>query len=105
MCDAEEGIDIAYSTNTTNDGGFLAILNDALFDNPDAVILATPNVTPGGLGEGYNNSPVGVAYMVNAWVLFNEDLTELPIGTAFNLEIHPSPSQGTSMLRRKVTPT
>lgn len=58
--------------------------------NPQAIILVTPNLNPGGSVLGtYNNHAIGVFYRPSAqrWAIFNQDLAVMPAGAAFNVLI------------------
>jgi hypothetical protein len=61
--------------------------------NPTAIILVTPNYTPGNIGGTINNHPIGVKYSGGKWLIFNQDGLQIPIGSAFNV-IFPSPGAG-----------
>jgi hypothetical protein len=58
-------------------------------DNPDAIVLVTPNWNPGGVGSTYNDHPIGVYYSTGEkkWAVFNQDLASMPTGAAFNVLI------------------
>jgi hypothetical protein len=58
-------------------------------DNPDAIVLVTPNWNPGGVGSTYNDHPIGVYYSTgeNKWAVFNQDFASMPTGAAFNVLI------------------
>lgn len=61
-------------------------------NNPDAVILITQNWNPGGIGNVYNDHPVGVWYsdISGKWGIFNQDKAAMPDGASFNVIIPPS---------------
>jgi NADH:ubiquinone oxidoreductase subunit len=56
-------------------------------NNPNAIVLITQNWNPGGVGDIYNNHPIGVWYISGAkkWAVFNQDLAAMPAGAAFNV--------------------
>ncbi len=65
-------------------------------DNPSAIVLVTPNWNPGGVGNTYNDHPIGVWYssVAKKWAIFNQDGASMPDGAAFNVLI---PSVDTSV--------
>ncbi|MFC2043074.1 hypothetical protein ACFLUA_02860 [Chloroflexota bacterium] len=66
-------------------------------DNPNAILIVTQNLNPGGGEIGmYNDHPIGVYYFSGAhkWAIFNEDAAGMQPGTAFNVLI---PSVDTSV--------
>src|SRR5690606_38989998 len=61
------------------------VLSHPLLDgNPDAKILITYNWHENAV---YNNHPTGVMYDGSNWVVFNEDLSPMPEGAAFNVYV------------------
>ena len=57
-------------------------------DNPNAIVLVTQNWNPGGVGDTYNNQPIGVWYnsIHGKWAIFNQDNTSsMPVGADFNV--------------------
>jgi hypothetical protein len=58
-------------------------------DNPNAIVLVTQNWNPGGVGNTYNDHPIGVWYSSSAkkWAIFNQDLASMPVGAVFNVLI------------------
>jgi hypothetical protein len=59
-------------------------------DNPNAIVLVTQNWNPGGVGDQYNDQPIGVFYSIGAqkWAIFNQDnTTDMPVDAAFNVLI------------------
>lgn len=56
------------------------------YPNPAATdfVLVTPNWTAGAV---YNNHPIGVYFTSGKWAIFNQDLTAMPVGTAFNVMV------------------
>ena len=56
--------------------------------NPNAIVLVTQNWNPSGVGNTYNNQPIGVWYSSSAqkWSIFNQDNTSsMPVDAAFNV--------------------
>jgi hypothetical protein len=70
--------------------------------DPDAIILVTPNLNPGGFGGVYNDHPIGVYYIstFTKRIIFNEDSAAMPVGAAFNVII---PADGTGAFVHMVT--
>jgi hypothetical protein len=58
---------------------------------PYILVMVTQNWNPGGVGDTYNEHPVGVYYSGDNWRIFNEDLAAMPEGAAFNVLI-PGPA-------------
>jgi len=58
-------------------------------NNPNATVLITQNLNPGGVGDGvYNNQSIGVFYSTSMqkWAIFNQDTTaNMPLDAAFNV--------------------
>jgi len=57
--------------------------------NPDAVLTITQNWNPGGVGNTYNDHPVGARYYADErqWVILNRDREPMPVGAAFNVVV------------------
>jgi hypothetical protein len=58
-------------------------------DNPNAIVLVTKNLNPGGVGDTHNEHPIGVVYSngEQKWAVFNQDLTSMPDGAAYNVMV------------------
>jgi hypothetical protein len=57
-------------------------------NNPEAMLLVTPNLNPrGGSGIIVNNHPIGVWYTGSGWAIFNQDIAIMTQGPAFNVLI------------------
>jgi len=83
----EEGDTNAFIHNATSDNitDNKTVLSHPLLDgNPDAKILITYNWHENAV---YNNHPTGVMYDGSNWVVFNEDLSPMPEGAAFNVYV------------------
>ena len=81
---------IVHRATPRNTVGNSTYLDDPLTnDNPDAFLTITQNWNPGGLGNTYNDHPVGVRYDagVGKWVVFNRDREPMPNGAAFNIAV------------------
>jgi hypothetical protein len=75
---------------------YTIIDNPLTNNNPNAIVLVTPNWNPNGIGGTYNNQPIGVFYSIrdSKWAIFNQDyLTNMPVDAAFNVLI---PTAGTA---------
>jgi hypothetical protein len=57
--------------------------------NPDATLAVTHNWNPGGLGNTYNDQPLGIRYDADEkkWVILNRDREPMPNGAAFNVAV------------------
>ncbi|HXW33300.1 MAG TPA: hypothetical protein VEJ87_01895 [Acidimicrobiales bacterium] len=78
------------------DGDLVYIDNTATNGKPDALLFVTPQYTPDGLcgcvAEPY---ALGVSYFpspYDEWVVFREDLDDLPVGESFDVLAVPSTS-------------
>ncbi len=84
----EHFVHTATANNTSNH--FTYINNPDANNNPDAIIFITQIWNPGGTANGvYNNHHVGVQYRTsnNKWVIYNEDLDNMPTGASFNVMV------------------
>ena len=73
----------ASSGNTT---GLLTSIDNALVNgDPNALIFATQNFNPGGVGGTLNEHPIGMYYSGSKWTIVNKDSTSIPLGAAFNV--------------------
>jgi hypothetical protein len=68
--------------------------------NPNAIILVTPNDTPGNVGGINDPHPIGVMYSSGKWAIFNQDLAAMPVGAAFNVII---PTDGAGVFVQNTT--
>ncbi|GCE10761.1 DUF7452 domain-containing protein [Tengunoibacter tsumagoiensis] len=66
--------------------------NPVTNNNPRAIVFVTPNWNPNGGGGIYDNHPIGVWYHGGKWAIFNQDLTAIPNGAAFNVYALPNSS-------------
>jgi len=79
----------ATAGNSVLDGTFI---NNALTNgNPNAIILVTPNYTPGG-SSAWEDHPIGVVYnhYIRKWAIFNQDGVDMPVDAAFNVYVVPN---------------
>jgi hypothetical protein len=79
-------VHIARAANTI--GNRTYIDHPLTNDNPNAIVFVTQNYNPGGVGDQYNDQPIGVLYSSAAqkWAVFNQDTTaDMPVDAAFNV--------------------
>jgi len=89
------GVQFVHIATTANTVSNYTIIDHPLTnDNPDAIIIVTPNQNPGGNGGTAENHPIGVWYASNKWRIFNQDGGTIPTNTAFNVII---PTAGTGV--------
>jgi len=50
-----------------------------------ALLLVTPNMSPGGRETSPDKHPIGVYYDKGQWTIFNQDMAAMPVGAAFNV--------------------
>ena len=66
------------------------INNPLTNNNPNAIVLVTPNWNPDGGSDGvYDNASIGVwyDYSNNKWSIFNQDKSAMPVNASFNVLI------------------
>jgi hypothetical protein len=81
---------IVHRATPHNTVGNSTYVDDSLTNgNPDAVLTVTQNWNPEGIGNTYNDHPVGVRYDPDEkrWVIFNRDGEQMPSGAAFNVAV------------------
>ena len=86
-----------------NIGGDSTYINNShTNNNPNAILIVTPNWDPGGVGGTYNNHPIGVWYDTSAqkWAIFNQDGVDMPANASFNVLI---PTTGTAVFVQTAT--
>ena len=73
------------SANITSNSTYID--HPLLNNNPNAVVLVTPNWNPGGIGDQYHNHHVGIWYDdgPKQWAIFNEDQLTMAEGISFNV--------------------
>jgi len=84
-------VHIARAVNITSN--WTTIDHPLTNNNPNAIVLVTQNWNPGGVGNTYNDYPIGVWYSSSAkkWAVFNQDNTSsMPTGADFNVLIPPT---------------
>jgi len=83
---------VTHTATVTNTSGNSTLLDHPLLNgNSRAIMIVTQNWNPGGQGAIYNDKTIGVWYSVAAsrWTIFNQDISEMPEGAAFNVLISP----------------
>ena len=80
----------AVADNISNN--WVYIDNPLTNNNPNAIVFATSNWNPGGVGGTYNNHEIGVWYdaTVKKWAVYNQDRVAMPVGASFNVAIIPA---------------
>ncbi len=78
-------IHIATASNSAGD--YTDLDNNVTNNNPNAVVFVTPNWAP---YHVYDNSPIGVWYHGGHWSIFNQNLSAIPHGAAFNVYALPN---------------
>ena len=80
------GVQFVQVATADNITGSATIVDHPLINNdPTAVIIATPNWNPGGVGGTYNNHPIAVTYFITKWLIVNQDASVMPGYAAFNV--------------------
>ena len=89
------------ATAANSAGDISPSIDNALTNgHPNAILFATPNLNPGGVGGTYNNHNFGVYYDSGQWAVFNQDGVTIPVGAAFNVLV---PNPDTSVFVHKAT--
>jgi predicted heme/steroid binding protein len=90
------GTDIFVHTATNSNiiSNWTVIDNPSLNGNPNAVFFITQNWNPPGGGGIYDNSATGVWYDGLHWAVFNQDLSAMPEGAAFNVYLATDATTG-----------
>jgi hypothetical protein len=73
-----------------------------LASDPNALVFATFNLGASSSRGKYFDKPIGVAYKDGQWVIYNRDLTDMPEGAAFNVQIVHPDTPGTTAFIYKV---
>ena len=97
---------VQRATSATVSGNSLYIDNPGSNGNPKAIIYATANWNPGGVGGVFNPHSTGVWYDTarGKWAVFNQDGQPMPAGAAFNVLIMQS-GIGTCQVVHRATTT
>ena len=84
-----------HTANVYNSAGdYTDINNSASNNNPNVLLLVTPNWAPHSV---YDNHPIGVWYHNGHWSIFNQDKTAMPNGASFNVYAVTRNVYGTSL--------
>ncbi len=85
---AGPGVFVHKATAGNSAFDYTMIDNALTNNNPNAIVLVTPNWNPGGVGGVYSDYKIGVWYTGSKWAIFNQDgATAIPDGTAFNVYV------------------
>lgn len=76
------GVFVHTATVSNSAGDFTDINNSASNNQPNNIVLVTPNWAPYSV---YDNHPIGVWYHNGKWSIFNQDLTAIPNRASFNV--------------------
>lgn len=78
---------VATAKNTVGNSVYLDSIPALAGRNRGVRIVVTPNWSPVGGPNVYNNHPVGVWFdPARGWAIYNEDRAAMPAGAAFNVE-------------------
>jgi hypothetical protein len=91
--DGLPGIRFLHVATISNLSGNSTFIDHPLTNgNPNAIIFVTQNWNLGNVGGIYNNHVIGVWYSTvgGKWAIFNQDLSAMQVGAAFNVLI-PDP--------------
>jgi len=88
----EETAYVHAATDANSRGDYTYLAHPRIDGDPDAVIFAQPSPSRGGqAGAAYGHN-IGVWYepTKERWAVFNQDLTAVPAGTAFEVVVPPA---------------
>ncbi len=71
-------------------GNTTSIDHPSLNGNANALCQATQNWNPGGGGGTYNPKHIGIYFTGSRWAIFNQDMSAMPAGAAFNIRFASS---------------
>ena len=80
------GARFVHTATAASIAGHYTYIDHPLTNNtPNAIVLVTQNWNLGGVGNTYNNHPIGVWYSnaTKKWAVFNQDHASMPAGAAF----------------------
>ena len=78
-------VQITTTDNVFGDSSYID--NPICNDDPNAILIITPNWNPGNSGGAYSTEVVGVWYDGLGWALFNESTDAMAVGLAYNVLI------------------
>jgi len=80
------GVQFVHVATAANISGAATSIDHPLLNNdPNAVIIATPNWNPGGGSGVYNDHPIAAVYFSPKWLIVNQDIAPMPAYAAFNV--------------------
>ncbi len=93
---ANKNVFVQTATNANTSGGATYINSQKTNGKPNAQLLVTENIDPGGTDEFVSNHPVGAFYnpALKKWGILNEDGTSMSVGAHFNVMIGSKASNG-----------
>jgi hypothetical protein len=93
---ANKNVFVQTATNANTSGGATYINSVKTNGKPNAQLLITENIDPGGANEFVSDHPVGAFYnpSLKEWGILNEDGTSMSIGAHFNVMIGSTASNG-----------
>jgi hypothetical protein len=77
------------ATDGNSRGNYTTLSDPRINGDPDAVVLVVPAPDRGRTGNGAYDHNIGVWYVrgKNKWAIFNQDLTAVPAGSAFEVTV------------------
>jgi hypothetical protein len=94
-----------HTATAENTSGYWTVIDSKKFplaSDPNALVFATFNLSASTGSGKYFNKPIGVLYKDGQWVIYNRDLTDMPKGAAFNVQIVTQDTPGTNAFVYKV---
>ncbi len=93
---ASKNVFVQTATSANTLGGATYINSPKTNGNPNARILITPNLDPGGSNEFVSDHPIGAYYNSSRkeWGILNEDGSPMGVGAHFNVMIGSKASNG-----------
>jgi hypothetical protein len=79
---AGAGVFVQTATVENIGGGATLIDNPLTNGHPNAIVFATPNLTPGGVTDAH---PIAVFYDGSQWAIINQGPTDVPLDASFNV--------------------
>lgn len=89
-------IHTATAENTSGYWTFIDSRKLPLASDPNALVFATFNLNASAGRGKYFDKPIGVLYKDGQWAIYNRDLTDMPEGAAFNVQIVTPDTPGTN---------
>lgn len=79
------GVFLHTSTSTNTSGNHTDIDNAATNKRPGAIVFATPNFGPLGMGGSFETHNLGVYFHDGKWAIFNEDKAAMSTNVSFDV--------------------